>query len=130
MGCDVTPVAHLAERIKAVYERAQPRDSHPMFDFDERDLIGFAEEAGFGEVHLDYVARVVWGNPPEWGDKAWTILARTAPNPQVPSLVEVVEEVLDPEEAERFLGHLKPLLEGGRRRRREARAYLWAVKGS
>jgi arsenite methyltransferase len=130
LGCDVTPVAHLAGRIKAVYERAQPRGSHPMFDFDERVLFSFAEKAGFGEVHLDYEARVAWGNPPEWGDKAWTILARTAPNPQVPSLVEAVEAALDHEEAERFLGHLKPLVEGDRRKRREAAAYLWAVKGA
>ncbi len=129
LGCDVTPVRHLAERIRAVYERAQPRDSHPMFDFDERDLFRFAEEAGFGEVHLNYEARVAWGNPPGWKDKAWTILATTAPNPQVPSLVEVVEAALNSEEAECFLAHLKPLVEGGRRKRREAKAYLWAVKG-
>jgi SAM-dependent methyltransferase len=128
LGCDVTPVQHLAERIKAVYERAQPRDSHPVFDFDERDLFRFAEEAGFGEVHLDYEARVAWGNPPGWGDKAWDILARAAPNPQVPSLVEAAEAALAPEDAERFLAHLKPLVEGGRRKRREARAYLWAIK--
>jgi ubiquinone/menaquinone biosynthesis C-methylase UbiE len=128
LGCDVSAVEDLAEKVKAFYHRAQPRDSDPMHDFDERDLLRLAEEGGFAEVHLDFEAVVARGNPPGWGEKAWDILAKAAPNPLVPSLEEVAERELSPEGAERLLGHLKPLVEAGRRTRRQASAYLRAVK--
>ena len=36
----------IAAKVRAVYEAIQPRDSDPMLDFDERDLIRLAEQAG------------------------------------------------------------------------------------
>jgi arsenite methyltransferase len=128
LGCDVAPVADLAEKVKAFYERAQPRDSDPMHDFGERDLVRLAEEAGFAEIRLDFEAIVARGNPPGWGDHAWDIIAKAAPNPLVPPLEEVAERELSPEGAERLLAHLKPLVEAGRCTRRQASAYLRAVK--
>ena len=127
-GCDVGAVWELAERVRAVYERAQPSDTAPMYNFDERDLFRHAEEVGFSEIDLEYRAVVAPGNPPGWEEKAWDIFAKAAPNPLVPSLEEAAEVALVPEEAERFLAHLKPLVDGGHRTRREARAYLWAIK--
>ncbi len=128
LGCDVAPVEDLAERVKAFYERAQPRDSDPMRNFGERDLVCLAEEAGFAEIRLDFEAVVARGNPPGWGDNAWNIFAGAAPNPLVPSLEEVAERELPPEGAERLLAHLRPLVEEGRYTRRQASAYLWAKK--
>jgi arsenite methyltransferase len=128
LGCDVRAVVDAAETVKAFYHRAQPRDSDPMHDFDERDLVRLAEEAGFAEIHLDFEAVVARGNPPGWGEKAWDILAKAPPNPLVPSLEEVAERELSSEGAERLLAHLKPLVEAGRRTRRQASAYLRAVK--
>lgn len=46
-GYDVTPIQEMARRVRAVYHCVQPPDTDPMFDFDERDLMRFAEEAGF-----------------------------------------------------------------------------------
>jgi arsenite methyltransferase len=129
LGCDVAAVEDLAERIKAFYHQAQPRDSDPMHDFGERDLVRCAEEAGFAEIDLEFRAEVARGNPPGWGEKAWDIIAKAAPNPLVPSLEEVAERVLSPEEARRFLVHLRPLVEAGRRTRRQASVYLRATKG-
>jgi hypothetical protein len=40
-----------------------------------------------------------------------------------------MQQALTPSEAERFEAHLRPLVERGQRIRREAAAYLWAVKG-
>lgn len=128
LGCDVSPVEDLAEKVKAFYERAQPRDSDPMYDFDERDLLRCAEGAGFVDVHLDFRAAVARGNQPGWGDKAWSILAEAPPNPLVPSVEEVSKRVLPPEGSERLLTHLRPLVESGRRTRRHASAYPWATK--
>ncbi len=129
LGCDVTAVEDLAERIKAFYHQAQPRDSDPMHDFGERDLVRCAEEAGFAEIDLEFRAEVARGNPPGWGEKAWDIIAKAAPNPLVPPLEEVAERVLSPEEARRFLVHLRRLVESGRRTRRQASAYLRATTG-
>ena len=61
-GSDVTPVADLAERVKAVYTSGQPPEESPMLDFDERDLFDLAERAAFEEIHLNYEAKTVPGN--------------------------------------------------------------------
>lgn len=128
-GYDVAPVRDLAERVRAVYERAQPRDADPMYDFDEQDLLRWAEEVGFEEVRLDYRAEIARGNPPGWDpQRSWDICARIPPNPLVPSLEEAAAGALTPEEAERFLTHLRPLVERGERTSRRAHAYLWATK--
>jgi arsenite methyltransferase len=129
LGCDVAAGEDLAERIKAFYHQVQPRDSDPMHDFDERDLVRWVEEAGFAEIDLEFRAEVARGNPPGWGEKAWDILAKAAPNPLVPPLEEVAESVLSPEEARGFLAHLRRAIEAGRRTRRQASAYLRATKG-
>lgn len=127
LGCDVSAVEGLAERVKAFYHRAQPRDSDPMHDFGERDMVRLAEEAGFAEIRLDFEAVVARGNPPGWGEKAWDIIATAPPNPLVPSLEEVAEGVLSPVDARRLLAHLRPLVEAGLRTRRQASAYLRAT---
>lgn len=126
-GYDVSPVEDLADRVRASFRLHQP-DDDPMRDFDERDLLRFAEGAGFREVHLDYRVEIAPGDPPGWTMNTWDIIAWAAPNPLVPSLEEVVSEALALEEAERFMSHLKPLVEQGRRVRRDAFSYLWAVK--
>jgi SAM-dependent methyltransferase len=129
LGCDVGAVEDLAERVKAFYHRVQPRDTDPMHEFDERDLLRHAEDARFADIRLDFEAVVARGNPEGWGEKAWDILATAPPNPLVPSLEEVAERVLSPEEARRLLGHLRPLVEAGLRTRRHALAYLRATRG-
>ena len=118
--------------MQAFYHRAQPRDSDPMHGFDERDSLRCTEDAGFANIRLDFRAGVARGNPqgnPQgWGDEAWAILAESPPNPLVPSLAEVVEQVLSSEEARRFLAHLEPLVREGHLTRRRASAYLRAEK--
>jgi arsenite methyltransferase len=114
--------------VKAFYHRAQPRDSDPMHDFDERELLRYVEDAGFADIRLDFEAVVARGNPEGWGGKAWDILATAPPNPLVPSLEEVAERVLAREEARRLLAHLRPLVEAGLRTSRQATAHLRATK--
>ncbi len=121
-GYDVTPVAEIASKVRAVYERIQPTDD-PMFDFDERDLIEQAERAGFQEVHLQLEADVTPMQESNWDD-----MIKRAANPLVPTLEEAVAQALTAEEAERFISHLRPLVEGRKGTRRSAIALLWAVK--
>jgi ubiquinone/menaquinone biosynthesis C-methylase UbiE len=112
-GFDVGPVADLAEKVKSAEQRLA--DDATLVDFDERDLITFAERAGFRSVELMYEARVERDARPCWlADVGWDIFLRIAPNPLAPTFGELVDRALTREEAERFMGHLKPLYEEGK----------------
>lgn len=123
-GYDVTPVHELTTRLKAVYRRRQPLDSDPMLDFDERDLLTFAERAGFTTINLELQAQVA---PPQEPVR-WDVFIRIAGNPKIPTLEEALHEALEPGERERFVAHLRPLVESQQAVRRSAVAYLWAAK--
>jgi uncharacterized membrane protein YheB (UPF0754 family) len=117
-------VAHLAKKIRAVYEELQPLDSDPMVDFDERDLVALAEEAGFTEVNLELRIRVKQGT-----EKVnWDTIVNMAPNPRVPTTTEAMQQVLTPAEIDEFSAHLRPLVEQGLGTQRSAVAFLWAIK--
>jgi ubiquinone/menaquinone biosynthesis C-methylase UbiE len=126
-GFDVGPVTDLAEKVKSAEQRLA--EDATLVDFDERDLITFAERAGFRSVELIYEARVEHDARPRWlADVGWDTFLRIAPNPLAPTFGELVDRALTPEEAERFIGYLKPQYEGGKGTSRNAVAYLWAEK--
>ena len=122
-GYDVTPVMDIVQKLKDVYLRIQPPDTDPMTDFDERDLVVQAEKAGFTEVHLELQAVVL---PSENVDLS--VLIHTAGNPKIPALEEAMQQALTSGEAEKFVNHLRPLVESKQGVDRSAVAYLWAVK--
>src|SRR5215211_1525875 len=128
LGYDVTPVQDLARRVWAVFERIQPIGADPMLDFDERDLLDLAENAGFDKINLCYEAEIVAGDT-LWGISEWEAFLNTAGNPKIPTFAEAMDQALTPEETERFTAHLRPLVEQNRRKGTAAHAYLWAVKG-
>ena len=123
MGYDVAPVADIARRLRDVYERLQPQATDPMLDFDERDLVELATGAGFFPVRLQLEATV---GPPLFRD--WDAFARVPPNPRIPSLADAMEDALTPEERDRFVAHLRPLVESGSGTSRTALAFLSGVK--
>jgi arsenite methyltransferase len=122
-GYDVTPVIEIAQKIKDLYDRIQPPGIDSMGNFDERDLLNQADRAGFKEIHLELQANIM---PAQITD--WQILLNTPWNPKVPSLAEAMDQVLTSGEIEKFVHHLRPLVESGRGVSRSAVAYLWAVK--
>jgi SAM-dependent methyltransferase len=122
-GYDITPVMEIAQKLKDVYERIQPSGIDPMGDFDERDLIAHAEKAGFKEIHLELQIEI---KPSE--DADWSVIMHTAWNPKIPTLEEAIQQALTPDEAEKFVDHLRPLVESKQGIHRLAVAYLWAVK--
>jgi hypothetical protein len=61
-------------------------------------------------------------------DVGWDTFLRVAPNPLAPSLAEMIDDALSPEEAKRFVSHVRPLFEGKKGTSRSAVAYLRAVK--
>jgi arsenite methyltransferase len=125
-GYDVSPVQEIAEKARAGYGR-QSGDLYQghvaMMDFDERDLLKFAEKAGFGEIHLDLQVKIEPKEP-----EHWEAFLRSSPNPLAPTLEEAMQEALTPAEAERFTNHLRPLVEQGQGTYRIAVVYLWAIK--
>jgi arsenite methyltransferase len=129
MGFDVAPIAGLVRRVEAAYNRLAGNGDSTLIDFDEGDLIAFAERADFRKVELTYEATVERDAGAHWGnDAGWDTFLRVAPNPLAPSLAETIDDALSPEEAERFVSHLRPLFEGKKGTSRSAVAYLRAVK--
>jgi arsenite methyltransferase len=124
IGFDVTPVRDIAHKVIGLFHRLQPPDTDPMLNFDERDLMAFAETAGFREVHLTLEAAV----KPNAGQDDWNAFLRSAGNPKIPSLEEAMQQMLTAEEADRLKDHLRPLVVGKQGINRSAVAYLWAVK--
>jgi arsenite methyltransferase len=121
LGYDIGPVEPLVAKVKALYESIQP-DDDPMVDFDDRDLVRHAEQAGFAEIGLDLRVTVKNGKHPV----PWERALRMAGNPRVPSLGEALEQALNPQEITEFTAYLKPLVESGAGR--SALAYLTAAK--
>lgn len=122
-GYDVTPVMEIAQKVKSIYQGLQPLDADPMVDFDERDLIAFAEKAGFREIHLELQAEI---KPPTEG--SWEAFLQTAGNPKIPTIEEAIQQALTLDEAEKFIAHLRPLVETKQGISRSAVAYLRAIK--
>ena len=120
---DTPEIKELAERVQAGFRELQPRDTDPMLNFDDRDLVDLAERTGFERVHLTLEVET---SPPE--PIPWDVFMDMPFNPRIPSPRQMTEQVLSAEERERFAAHLRPRVEGGVGSRRTAAAYLLAVK--
>jgi arsenite methyltransferase len=115
-------VSDLAERVERIYAEIQPPDD-PMLDFDERDLMRLAEDAGFFPIDLELQAEIRAIDP-----KPWEAFLNQSGNPKIPTIGEAMDQALTPEERERFSAHLRTLVEEGKGVWRMAHAYLRAVK--
>jgi arsenite methyltransferase len=129
-GYDVAPVKELAAKIRAVYHAIQPPGSDPMLDFDQNTLFQLAKAAGFSQVNLCTETNFETSKSAsdEQKNNGWEWLINNVPNPRIPSLKEAMEQVLTPDEIERFVTHLRPLVETIIPPKYHAVAYLWAVK--
>jgi SAM-dependent methyltransferase len=116
-------LADLAEKVSGVYKARQDPEADPMFDFDERDLVRFAEQAGFFPIKLELRVEVRAADP-----RPWEVFLHSSGNPKIPTFAEAMEEALSPAERKRVASHLRPLVEEGRGLWRMAHAYLWASK--
>ncbi len=94
-----------------------------MIDFDERDLIRSAGQAGFTRATLQLELGIAPKKP-----ESWDLFLNSAGNPHVPTLGEAIEQALSPEEQVRFQQYLQPLVEGGAGTTRFGTAYLVAEK--
>jgi hypothetical protein len=124
LGLDPAPIADLVGKVLAAYAAIAPRAEDPMLDFDERDLVRWAGEAGFTGVRLDYRAEIDVPGPPI---ADWSAVRRTSPNPLVPTYGEVLDMALTPGERDRFDAHVESLADVPTRRT-AATAFLSAIR--
>jgi arsenite methyltransferase len=118
---DVTSIEPLLEKLNA----AVAADEGTLIDFDERDLVRFAETAGFDDIHLELMVDVRH-RPPDWRGRDWGVFLDSSPNPLVPTLRELIERTLTSEEAARLTAVLRPQVEQGLGTTRTAVAFLTA----
>jgi EmrB/QacA subfamily drug resistance transporter len=129
LGYDLSPVRPIAAKLSAYYTAvaaaAGPAGGgDPLLSFDDWDLLDLAEVAGFGQIHLEVRVDVQAPRPP----CPWDRFLRMAPNPLLPTFGQVLAQALDRDEAGQLTDYLRPLVESGRGRRRQALAGLAAVK--
>ena len=122
-GYDLSPVPNISRKIGEVYDAIQPPDSDPMLNFDERDLVGLAERAGFFPIQLQLEAEIRSSDP-----LSWETFLNSAGNPRIPTFGEAMQQALTPDERDQLTAHLRPLVEEGRGTWRMATAYLYAIK--
>jgi ubiquinone/menaquinone biosynthesis C-methylase UbiE len=121
-GYDFGDAAEIGEKVRAVYRQIQP-ESDPMLDFDERDLLQLAEEAGFFPLRLLLEAEISRTEP-----RSWDGFVNSAPNPKIPTFAEAMEQALTESERERLVAHLRPLVEEGHGEWRMATTHLYGSK--
>jgi arsenite methyltransferase len=97
-------------------------ENDPMMNFSEKDLLRYAEAAGFRETHIELLIDV---EPGSWVVD-WERLLNASPNPNAHTVREALEGALTADEMNRFERHIRPLADEGRGVKRSAFAYLWA----
>jgi arsenite methyltransferase len=66
LGYDITPVKPLWDKVEALYQSIQPPGEDPMLDFDDRDLLRHAEQAGFAQIDLETAGHREEPDPADW----------------------------------------------------------------
>jgi len=121
-GYDLAGLDEIAAKLRAVFDALQP-PSDPMLDFDERDLLRLAEDAGFFPVRLTLEAVVEPLLPRDWEG-----FLKSSGNPNIPTVAEAMEQALTASERRELTAQLRPQVEQGLGEWRMALAYLTAGK--
>jgi SAM-dependent methyltransferase len=121
-GYDLRDIADL---VRKVIDVSSPEEEQTLIDFDERDLLAWAEVAGFDPIRLEYEAKLEAGS---WMSGSWERVLNSSGNPLAPTLGEAIDQALTPAEAEQFVARLRPLVEATAARGRMAFAFLRGVK--
>lgn len=110
-GFDAREVSDLADRLRRVYEDAVGGEAGAMLGFDVEDLLVAATDAGFAD--LEAQIEVVERTGSRFGPSDWETFLAASPNPLAPTAGEVIEAVLDDEEAARLRACLEPQIQAG-----------------
>jgi len=128
-GFNMFGLEEQAAKVHTAYtETVDTGDGDPMLGFDERDLLRWAEQAGFTNVTLDHRARIVSSHPSA-GTSLHTFLA-TSPNPMIGSFGDQLHHALSPDEVQQVTRRMNDDLQAGRGQYRQAHTYLTAEKAT
>jgi arsenite methyltransferase len=119
-------VEDLFARVVAEVDRAEEGAGglDAMIDFDERDLLRFAEEAGFEDIRLTLHAEIT--NEAKWRSANWDVFLDSSPNPLSPTFREAMRAAFQPDEDARLTAVIRPQVEAGKGTTRFAKAFLAA----
>ena len=95
----------------------------PIANYSERDLVRFALDAGFAEVHMEFHIDI---RPA--AITSWDVLLGSSPHPWAPRLGDVLANQFTVDERLFFEQILRPQVEGRRLVTAERTAYLTALK--
>ena len=127
---DIAGVQPLLAKVISEMSRAE-RDGgglDAMTDFDERDLITYAEESGFHDIRLTLIAEV--SNRADRRTRDWKVFLDSSPNPLAPTVGEAMREALTTAEQDQLTRVIRPQVEQGLGHTRTARAFLTARRSS
>jgi arsenite methyltransferase len=125
-GFESKPVSDLVRKVYECEGWTASNADDPMMNFTDKDLVHYAEEAGFVEIGLEMKVEV---KPSTWVVD-WDHLLDTSPNPNAHTLGESLDRALTTDERERLTAHIRPLADASRAVWRSAEAYLTASKAS
>jgi arsenite methyltransferase len=124
-GFDARPVRDLVTKVWRYEGWTESSDADdPMMNFSDKDLVRFAEDAGFSEIHVELLVDV---KPGTWVVD-WERLLNASPNPNAHTAGEALRGALTPEEFDRVERQIRPLADAGAGTLRLASAYLSATK--
>jgi ubiquinone/menaquinone biosynthesis C-methylase UbiE len=123
-GIEVGEMRPLTERVRDVWRGIDLPEYAAMHNWNERDLLEWAQRAGFATIRYYAAYGVMPADPvPDYEARA-----RKAGNPLVPSLAEAIDEALSAEEAELLVAWLAPRMEAGDGVQWSAEGFLTATK--
>ncbi|MDR3640473.1 MAG: methyltransferase domain-containing protein [Humidesulfovibrio sp.] len=115
----------LLHRLKAAQfpDTDEEISKHPLVNYSERDLVGFAMQAGFADIHFEFHIDVL---PPL--ARSWDIFLGCSPHPWAPPPRAILAERFTPDEAQLFEQIFRPIIENSHTPNIDRVAYLTAVK--
>jgi arsenite methyltransferase len=97
--------------------------SNPMTNFSERDLVRYALDTGFTDIHMEFHIDVARSQL-----KTWDLVLKSSPFPWAPSLGKLLSEQFTAEERQFFEQVFRPRVDSGQLFGAERIAYLSARK--
>jgi arsenite methyltransferase len=121
------PILPLLHRWKAAQFPDTPEKiaSNPIANYSERDLVRFAQESGFGDIHMEFHIDV---SPSVI--TSWEVFLGSSPHPWAPSLGTILAEQFAPEERQLCEPFLRSLIGTPNATAVTRIAYLTAAKPS
>jgi arsenite methyltransferase len=105
---EVSPLMRLLHRWKAAQypDTEEKIRSSPLANYSERDMIRFAQNAGFADLHLELHIDII---PSIFRD--WEAFINSSPHPLAPPLSAIMDGQFTPAERELFERSMRPVVE-------------------